>query len=135
MQPKPKKKDGGDPRCAIVDEIGDLEAELAPLKPKQARLDLLRASLRASYDDKPAADSFQVEGNRFVVIVGGRGDQKIVNILKLFKRIRAKLFLQIASVTLKAVEALPPDVELECVSKSVNTGPRTLKVFAKGRAA
>lgn len=124
-----------DPRAAIVDEIGDLESLLAPLKPKQARLDALRTELRASYDDAPGAEAFRADGTRYFVMVGERGDQTVVDTAKLYKRIGWKAFLVLANVTVKALWALPKEVQAECKSTSENTGPRPLKVLAKVKAA
>jgi hypothetical protein len=119
--------------AAVVDEIGALEAELAPLKPKAKRLEMLRGALRLAFDARPAAESFTCEGDRFVVQLGAKAEKRTVNGGKLFKRIGAKLFLTVANVTLKALEALGPEA-LDCIDSDLS-GPREITVMAKGRAA
>jgi hypothetical protein len=123
-----------DPFAAVVDEIGDLEAELAPWKQKTARLEALRKSLRDHYASEPADATFEVHGTRFLTLVGPRAAQRLVNCASLFKLIGQKRFLAICAVTLKALEeACKLDVVLACVETS-DTGPRTMKTFAKASA-
>lgn len=119
----------------IVDEIGDLERELAPLKPKAARLELLRKQLRYAYENSPAESEYTVEGSRYAIAVGPRGNQTVIDIPKLLKLIGVKLFARIASVTLKALESeCAPDV-VETVCSVSRLGSRPLKVLEKAAKA
>lgn len=128
---KTAKDSKSDPIPAIVDELGALELELAPLKPKIARLELLKKALRANYADSPAAESFLAEGDRFAVAVGERGMESAVNNIKLFQSIGVKPFVSLAHFTLKALEGqIEPSVMLAVVTKE-QTGTRTLKVVEK----
>jgi hypothetical protein len=116
----------------VVDEIGDLERELDPLKPKAARLDLLRKKIREAYADAPAESEHTLEGSRFAIVVGPRGNQTIIDIPKLLKSVGVKLFARLATVTLKALESeCAPDV-VETVCSVSRLGSRSLKVLAKG---
>lgn len=119
----------------MVDEIGDLEKELNPLKPKTKRLNNLRTDLRLWYELKPAAESFSAEGTRYVAEVGECADENSVDIAALFRLIGPKRFLAIASVTLAAAkEALKPE-EFEKIRVHFRySGPRSIKITEKGIA-
>lgn len=118
--------------AAEVDELGALEKELAPLKPKLARLELLRKSVRTRYDASPAAESFEATGQRFMVIVGARANESVINYPVLIKSIGAKLFHAIAKTTLKALEEhVPCAVRAACITVEP-IGTRSLKTFERG---
>jgi hypothetical protein len=132
-----KPKPAQDPALtAMVDEIGDLHAQLDPLKPKIARLELLRKALRKAYDDKQADGYYTAEGARFSILVGPRENERKMNIPALLKAIGAKVFQRIAGVTLAALEREAPHaIAAEGVITFAATGTRSLKVLEKGKAA
>jgi hypothetical protein len=119
---------------ALVDEIGDLHATLDPLKPKAARLELLRKALRKHYDDKQADGYYTAEGARYSILVGPRENQKTVSVPALIKAIGTKVFQRIASVTLTALEKEAPHaIAADGVITMAPTGSRSLKVLEKGK--
>ena len=132
-----KPKPAQDPALtALVDEIGDLHRELDPLKPKIARLDLLRKSLRKHYDDKTADAYFTAAGARFEILVGPKENEKHISTPALIKAIGAKVFHRIAHVTLTALQKEAPHaIAAEGVITIKATGSRSLKVLEKGKAA
>jgi hypothetical protein len=120
----------------MVDELGALEHELAPLKPKIARAELLRSSVRAAYADYVAAEAYTVEGQHYSLSIGARAHEKKVDLPRLFRAIGPKIFLLLCQVTQKALaeavpKRVPAAVAVECVSESLFTGTRPLKIFAK----
>lgn len=118
--------------AAEVDELGALEKELAPLKPKLDRVELLRKSVRARYDASPAGECFEAKGSRFVVMVGARANQSVIDHARLFKAIGAKLFQSLAKTTLKALEEnVSCAVRADVVSVQ-QIGARSLKTFERG---
>lgn len=117
---------------ALVDEIGDLETELAPHKTKEARLKKLREQLRAEYDTKPAKVKYTAEGKRYAIEIGARGWQTIVNLSKLYKSVKLNVFLQIVGATLKAIEQHAGAAVLASVTHEDQTGHRSLTITAKG---
>jgi hypothetical protein len=121
-----KPKPAADPAIALlVDEIGDLHAQLDPLKPKTARLELLRKSLRKHYEEKAADAYFTAEGLRYSILLGPKEN----------KAIGAKVFQRIARVTLTALQAEAPHaIAAEGVITIEPTGTRSLKVLEKGKA-
>jgi hypothetical protein len=123
-----------DPKLtALVDEIGDLEKELAPHKPKAARLEKLRKQLRDLYDDKPASTPYTADGARYCIELGARGMQTVVNIPKLFKSVKLADFLKLAYVTLKDITAqCSPGVAASVLTEK-QTGHRSLTITEKGK--
>jgi hypothetical protein len=116
-----------------VDELGDLEKELAPLRPKIARLELLRKSVRSRFDDSPADESFDAVGDRFVVSVGARSMESIVDMPRLIKLAGIKLVQTFARVTLKDLEAHTTFAMRAQVVSQQQTGYRTLKALERGK--
>lgn len=120
-------------QAAEVDELGDLEKELAPLRPKIARLELLRKSVRSRYDDSPADKTFEAVGERFVVSVGARSMESVVDVPRLIKLAGVKLVQKFARVTLKDLEANTTCAMRAQVISQQQTGYRTLKALERGK--
>jgi hypothetical protein len=119
------------PHVAEVDELGELEKEFAPLRPKLARLEALRAAVRRRYDDSPAARSFTARGDRFIVEVGPRGNESVIDFPALVKAIGLKAYAAFATCTLKAMRAhVAHDVARDVVRVEA-VGYRPLKVTEK----
>ena len=115
-----------------VDELGALEAELAPLKPKLARAEALRKALRDRFEGEAPEKACEARGARFIAALGPKAEEWKVQVPQLAKAIGAKAALALAKVTLKAIKGLilPGDV-----LTSAATGPRPLKLFELGKAA
>lgn len=123
------------PHAALIDELGDCDTRLAPLRTLIAREDALRKQLRAIYADDATDGEIPVQGTRFTTVLGPRGNQTAINIVALVKRIRAAAFAKFAVTTLAALkENVAPDV-YDAVTSSVATGPRSLKTYPKGNVA
>lgn len=119
--------------AAIADELGDLERELAPLKPKITRADALRKLLREAHRDEPAGDSFTVAGERWTVQLGPKGNESVVDTSRLAELVGIGKAYEFASITLKALETCAPDIRAAVVSTNA-TGTRPLHVFAAAPA-
>ena len=119
--------------AALVDELGDLEKELAPWQLKIARVEQLRKSIRASYEQAPANQCQTAEGTRFIAMLGARASVATVSIPKLVKTIGSKAALAIVSCSLKALAA-HCGIEGLVVTRA-NTGSRSLQIFEKGSPA
>lgn len=119
--------------AAEVDELGALERELTPLKPKLARADVLRKSIRSRFDADAAAASFEARGEKFIISVGPRAVERTIDLDKLWKLAGVATFRRIATVTLARLEAagLAPGVIPQVVTSDY-TGSRTLKVLERG---
>jgi hypothetical protein len=118
--------------AAQVDELGALEKEFAPLRPKLARIDALRKAIRAQFDSAPAASPFEAKGDKFIVLIGPRAMERSINPAKLIKAIGLKLYASIARLTLGDLEAnVAPEIVAGVVT-SANTGARSLKTLERG---
>lgn len=119
----------------MVDELGALEKEIAPWKGKLARADALRKILRGAVKDRAPAKEIQIEGARFVCLMGSAGLETVINKAMLFKRIGQRLFVEIAGMTVKAItDGCAPDV-VAAVTSQEQTGTRSLKIMEKGAGA
>jgi hypothetical protein len=139
-QPKRKAGSTAQPEAerllaAAVDELGALEAELAPLKPRLARAEALRSALRARFEGQPADAACEARGNRFIAALGPKATERTVDVAELTKRIGWRAVMPLAKVALNALARLtdPPLVNAAQASiRSAPTGPRPLKIFALG---
>jgi hypothetical protein len=119
------------PLAALVDEIGALEAALAPHKPQYTRLDKLRKDLREQYAAADATMAIDIEGAEYQARLGPCGIETVVSIPKLLKLIGGKLFQKIATVSLKAIEEHCLAGTKGAVTSLEQIGPRGLKVWKK----
>ena len=119
--------------AAVVDELGQLEKEFAPLKAKSDRIEALRRQLREAFADKDATADFTVEGRQFSVHLGPRAQAQTVNIAKVYKSVGTKIFLQLVSITLKSLQTHAPTLAHEVVTAGP-TGTRPLKISEKAGA-
>ena len=118
-----------DPLAGIVDELGALEAEMAPHAPKLARIEALRKSLRAKYDDADPDKAFTAHGETFYSILGPRNlERKIADITKVYRALGRAVFLQRCSFSLRHLEELGVGLEYVVARR---TGPRTLQTLRK----
>lgn len=114
--------------AAMVDELGDLEQEIAEHKIKFARVEVLRASIRSAYAKADPGRMYQAAGERWVCLVGKNGNASIVDKAELLKRIGAAKFCELAGVTLKALEEHVPKEILGAVVSLEPIGPRIITV-------
>jgi hypothetical protein len=128
--PAPQKNSTAPAVAAIVDELGFLEKEVAPWKPKMARVELLRKSLRAHYDAELASTPHQAEGKLWVATLGAKGLSGTVNVVKLSKLISLRALTCVVECTQKALATLP-GVKAELVMEYDQTGSRTIELFEK----
>lgn len=115
--------------AAQIDELGAIEEQLAPLKPKIKRAEALRKVIAAAVEDP--ADSKKFDGTRFCALVGARQNQRFIKSMPgLFKLIGKTAFLEVCRVTLDAVEKLVGNEgELAKLIGTAQTGPRDVKTY------
>jgi len=96
------------------------------------RAEQLRAQILSWYDDKPAEESFVLEGQKHCVMLSPRGNRRrIKSMQKLFERLGMKLFLKLSKFTLKEFDDHIPEPERAKFVVSEQIGPRELKCVAK----
>lgn len=120
------------PRAAIIDELGKLDAELAAMKPKEARRKELSEQVIEWFQDEPAEKAVAASGARFTVVVSPRGNQRsILSIPKLFKRLGERTFLTNCSIALGALDNLLTKAEIGKFVGEARTGPRKVTTAAR----
>lgn len=125
-----------DQLALMADELGSLEKELLPWKPKLDREKKLRELMRAAVDSKPATLGIEASGERFVVHLGPKALVRSVNVLELAKLISKRAFENLVSCTLAAMERaeINPVIQAQVIESS-QTGTRPITITEKGRAA
>jgi hypothetical protein len=122
-------------RPAIVDEIGDLDSELntADRKKKEKRLKALRAKASAWYENEAGDKVFEVEGNRYTLILSEKANEREYKpgaLRRLATRLGAR-FWQYCKLSLGDFD---DQIALEDRAKYVDeaqTGARRLEIVAK----
>lgn len=115
-------------RSAIVDELGALDAELAPFKQKQSRRDELAKIVRGWYAAEHPDLGFVIRGKRFIATLSAKELESTVDMKGAFKALGRVKFLQICGLTLKALQDnLAASIVAGLVSKA-RTGSRKLIV-------
>lgn len=125
-------------RVQVVDELGQLERELAAMKPQEARAKSLKAEIQAWADAEfPADQAVTFEGHQFAAQVGAKGNKRrISSMQKVFDFLGVKKFLAACSFTLKsAEETLAPDQLKAVIVEDANVGDRSVKVLQRATAA
>lgn len=97
-----KKIPAVDPRAALVDELGDLQAQAAPLN---ARIKELKGLLTLEFVGKAPETAFHVFGARFEMTLSAcKKVRSITDMLRLFKILGVRKFLENCSFPLAAVD-------------------------------
>lgn len=119
---------------ALADELGSIEAELAPFAFKIARLDQLRKAIRGHFDAMPGDRSFEGFGQRFLVAIGQKAAVRTIDRTKLIKAIGPKAYAAFARTTLADLEANVGCAVVAEVVTAAYTGARSIKTFERGAA-
>jgi len=113
-----------------VDELGALEKELVPIRPKLKRVEQLRELIRRRFESKPAGASFETRGRAYLATLGPQAFEASIDLDRLKKIIGLARYAEISRPTLKAIEeSLAPDIVAKVVTHSYR-GARPLKTFA-----
>lgn len=123
-------------RRRIVDEFGALDAKLATVRTDLRRHESLASIIRSWYAELPENQAYSAKGDKFVVIVSARENQRFISSMaKVFLLMGQKRFLAFCSLPLKVLEANAPASELCKLVASRQSGPRSLQVAAIDAAA
>ena len=119
----------------LIDELGDLQKQIAAAAPLAKRAAAIRETILGWTKRQKAMATATFEGKRYVAVVGGCQNKRTIKDLgKVFDRLGKKLFLEVCSVPLGAVEEHIPLPERPDYIEESATGPRRLEVMARGRA-
>lgn len=94
----------------LVDELGELDQQMQPLKALAGRAEKIKAQLRAHIGEQkiPAEEAVILKGKRFEVEARLPPQREVCSMKALFDRLGQTKFLRICTVTIKAIEeALP----------------------------
>lgn len=123
-----KREAASNALVAMIDELGDLEREVQPVKAKIARAEALRAAVRAAYKGR-TEPNLTAEGERWRVLLGPPGNQSSVDTAALLKLIGPTAFSKLASVSIEGLKNYAaPDV-LAAVVSTQPTGPRQMTII------
>ena len=121
------EREAEEQRKRVVDEYGALDGEL--VRHKARRMDELGKIIRSWHLDADPEAGVSSTGDKYEVFLSAAGMQtRIVDIGEVYRKLGAEVFLEIASVTLKALEAHANPVELALLTKKERTGYRTFVV-------
>ncbi len=120
-------------RIQIVDEIGQLENELALAKPKAKRVEVLKKEIQGWAEAYPAEQPVMFEGQHFAVQVSAKGNKRRISSMeKLFGLLGKLKFLGLCSFTLKAAEENLTAAQLnEVVVEDLGIGERSVKAMQR----
>lgn len=112
--------------AALVDELGDIERELAPFKAQIKRAEVLRSTIRGAYKGHDPAASFSVEGVRWRALLTACGNESIIDLPKLFRLAGETLFVECVSASLKTLEQKCAPAIVGAVVSTRQSGSRSL---------
>lgn len=121
---------------AIVDEFGEIDRLVKAFAPTLRRHEELKKQIQSLAADKPAEVDVSLDGRLYQVQISARKlERKIVDVPRVFVMLGKKRFLELCSMTLKALEsAITPDRFAEIVVED-RTGSRTITAVAKASPA
>lgn len=111
----------------LADSYFEKKAKVDLFKPTKDRSEALAKEIRARFENKPAAQKFEIRGNRAVIQIGMKEQERsITSLFQLYKRSRLKIqeFLQKCKMTLSEAEDIPGSEHLIVMER---TGSRDLK--------
>ena len=115
-------------KSALVDEFGDLDAQIAGLKPKISRHSDLRETILGWHEDLAGDQDVTEKGERWDVLITPRDKRRVITMAgksKLKKLWGVGKFLELCSIALKNLPD-PKDAG-NVYSISERTGPRHLR--------
>jgi hypothetical protein len=127
-------KPTADERRAIVDELGQLEQDIAPLETKEKRAAELRGVVRAWFPKMLATATVTETGHKFFCTIGPKQNQTaIASMEAVYSSLNKSRFLAACSFTLKSLKELLP-TQYDSLTVTDRTGSRPVKTFAKAKA-
>jgi len=120
---------------AIVDQAkARAQAELAKVDPHARRVKEISDELVAAHRKEPPEAQIAVEGEQFIVIISPKENKREIlgSTEKFYKLLGRAKFFDLWRPTLAGLEKLLPKPKFDECVKEERTGPRTIKVVAKG---
>lgn len=115
-------------RKAVIDEYGQLDAELAPVKHRIRRFEELAKTIRGWHADTAPELTIIERGDRFHVVVGPKAETTLFAAAQqIYDLLGHDKFLAIAKVTLGGLESELTAEEVATLTHKERTGSRSLK--------
>lgn len=122
--------------AALADEWGELRRRIDLLKPDQARIKAVEALLQPLLDLQPADMPMTLNGLVYQLQVSPCEHQtKINDIAEVRRAMTAAAFLEIVSVTLKALKPVVSEFKFLQLTTTARTGSRSIKAVRTSAAA
>lgn len=120
---------------ALIDQLGELDVEIAPLETKKKQAEEIRGQLRGLRPKMKPEQAFQLEGAKFVAQIGVMGDERKISDMKAVARaVGAEAFMGHCSFTLKKLEELlQSSAKVAALVTTARTGSRTVKTFLRSK--
>jgi hypothetical protein len=120
---------------SLIDEYGDLQAELAAMKPKQARAAILKQELAARFAWAAESQDYIEHGKRYDLVVSACANERDFkpDAMRKLARFLGKLFWPLCKISLEDFDdhiALP--LRKQYVTES-QTGARRMKAILKAQ--
>lgn len=124
-----------DEKTALVDELGQLNQEIAPLEGKKKRAAEIREQIRSWYGAQGATKTFTETGHKFIATIGARENEtKIKSMVAVFARLGQAGFLARCAFTLKALKEAVKIDEYNALVSTERTGSRPVDTYAVAKA-
>lgn len=122
--------------AALIDEYGELSRQLDAMKPAVVRHKVLAQEIQAHFENAPAGETIVVDGSVYQLQILPRDNQtRIRSMSKVYRALGQKLFIELCSITLKAVRENLASEVYESLVLTERTGLRPLKAVARAAAS
>lgn len=116
-------------RKKLVDEYGQLDSELTPVKAKQRRMEELGKIIRSWHATADPEVSLASAGDRYEVVLGAAGMQTHINdISEVYRSLGHEQFLKLSSVSLRSLEVALDSAAVASLTRKERTGYRSIIV-------
>jgi hypothetical protein len=118
------------PDPALVDEFGELDRKVQAFKPTADRHKWLKEKILGFTMDTAASEPATFLGSKYSAIVGAQQMQRsIESMAKVYKLVGKDRFLDLCSMTLKALEHEVGEIAAAQYIQELQTGPRKVTVI------
>jgi hypothetical protein len=117
--------------AAAIDELGAIDAKLAPFRTLISRETALRTAIRVAHEGAAADVEITAHGTRYDAILGPKGSVSVIDFARLAKIVKPTQYAKFATCTLSAMRANCDAATCEIVTSIEKTGSRSLKTFER----
>ncbi len=118
----------------LLDEFGQLDAKLAAMEKHRTRREQLRKQILEWVEELPARKAIDLEGDTFCIAVSAkRPERTIVSMPGVFAALGGKKFVELASVSVKALEQALPASAFARLLKEEPIGRRTVTASLRAK--